>query len=71
MTKIKRKPDELTKTEKAVLPYLLEGLRHKDIGEKLFVAEKTVRFHTTSIYKKLGVHTQVELIFKLVAKKEK
>ena len=69
MAKIKRKPDELTRAEREMLPYLLAGLRHKDIGEKLFVAEKTVRFHTTSIYKKLGVHTQVELIFKLAVKK--
>ena len=71
MNRMKRLPHELTKTEKEVLHYLLLGFRHRDTAAKLFIAEKTVRFHTGNIYKKLGVKTQVELIFKMAVKNNK
>lgn len=53
---------ELTKSEAAVVAFILMGLSNKEIGEKLFVSVKTVKFHANNIYKKLGVKSRSELI---------
>jgi DNA-binding CsgD family transcriptional regulator len=45
----------LTKSESAVASLAAQGLRSKEIASRLFVTEKTVKFHLTNIYKKLGV----------------
>jgi DNA-binding NarL/FixJ family response regulator len=41
-------------------------VRHKEIGEALRVAAKTVDNHVTSGYGKLGVHTREQLLAKLL-----
>jgi len=53
---------ELTSREWAVLTRLLEGQRASAIAADLFVSRSTVRNHLSSIYAKLGVHSQVDLI---------
>jgi DNA-binding CsgD family transcriptional regulator/PAS domain-containing protein len=53
---------ELTSREWAVLTRLLEGQRPSAIAADLFVSRSTVRNHLSSIYAKLGVHSQVDLI---------
>jgi len=52
----------LTAREKEVVTLIGEGRRNKEIGEKLFISEKTVRHYLTSIYGKLGVKDRLELI---------
>ena len=39
-----------------------EGLKNKEIGERLFISDITVRHHLTSIYSKLEVSDRLELI---------
>ena len=56
--------ETLTKTEKAVAAQLVKGLSNKEIGKRLFVQEKTVKFHLTSIYRKVGVRSRAEYIAK-------
>lgn len=46
----------LTQAEKQILPWLLEGLSSKEIGEKLFISVNTVNFHRKNLFKKFGVH---------------
>jgi DNA-binding CsgD family transcriptional regulator len=53
---------KLTSREWAVLTRLLDGQRISAIAADLFVSRSTVRNHLSSIYAKLGVHTQVDLI---------
>lgn len=50
----------LSKREYEILVLLSEGLNNKDIGEKLFISEKTVKNHITQIYKKLKVKDRVQ-----------
>jgi len=52
----------LTAREVEVIALLGEGLRNKQIGERLFVSETTVRHYLTSIFDKLGVSDRLELI---------
>ena len=52
----KEKDDNiLTKREIQVLKLLAEGMYNREIGEKLFISEKTVKNHVSSIFKKIGV----------------
>jgi PAS domain S-box-containing protein len=53
---------KLTSREWAVLTRLLEGQRVAAIAADLYVSPSTVRNHLSSIYAKLGVHSQVDLI---------
>jgi DNA-binding CsgD family transcriptional regulator len=53
---------KLTSREWAVLTRLLDGQRASAIAADLYVSQSTVRNHLSSIYAKLGVHSQVDLI---------
>jgi DNA-binding CsgD family transcriptional regulator len=53
---------KLTSREWAVLTRLLDGQRVPAIAASLYVSQSTVRNHLSSIYAKLGVHSQVDLI---------
>jgi DNA-binding CsgD family transcriptional regulator len=53
---------KLTSREWAVLTRLLDGQRVSAIAADLYVSQSTVRNHLSSIYAKLGVHSQVDLM---------
>lgn len=55
---------KISPTEIAVLENVKLGLSNKEIAQKLFVCEKTVKFHLTSIYKKMGVRSKFALLAK-------
>lgn len=59
-----RKPDqliqELTERERDILEGLASGLSNKEIGQKLFLSEKTVKHYMTNILQKLQVRNRVE-----------
>lgn len=55
----------LSKAENSVCAYLARGFTNAKIAEALFVEEKTIKFHLTNIYKKLGVSNRSEAILKL------
>ncbi len=52
----------LTKSEVAVLEALARGRVNKQIAADLSVAQQTVKFHLTNIYRKLGVANRTEAI---------
>jgi|SRR5579875_21396 len=52
----------LTRREKDVLQLLLEGHRVASIARRLHLSPQTVRNHLKAIFRKLGAHSQVELI---------
>jgi two-component system, NarL family, nitrate/nitrite response regulator NarL len=52
----------LSNREKEVVELIGQGLKNKQIAEKLFISETTVRHHLTSIYSKLDVSDRLELL---------
>lgn len=57
--------DVLSRAENDVAYLLVRtSSQNQEIADKLFVSEKTVKFHITNIYKKLGIKNRHELILK-------
>lgn len=54
--------DQLTEREREVLEVLAAGNRISEIAATLFVSEKTVKNHLTSIYAKLGAETAAQAV---------
>ena len=52
--------NNLTDREREILESLAGGLSNKEIGEKLFLSEKTVKHYMTNILQKLQVRNRVE-----------
>jgi two-component system response regulator DegU len=52
--------DSLTKREVEVLLYISKGLSNKDIGEQLFLSEKTVKNYATILFRKIKAHDRVK-----------
>lgn len=55
-----------TPRQERVLDLAAQGLTNKEIGERLYVSESTVRFHIQKLKDKLGAHTKTELIAKAI-----
>ena len=53
---------DLSKRELTILQALQSGLSNKQIAKELFLAEQTVKFHLTNIYRKLGVNNRTEAV---------
>ena len=52
----------LSNREAEVADLVIQGLSNKDVANRLFVTEKTVKFHLTNIYKKMNVKSRAQLI---------
>lgn len=52
----------LTDKEREVIALLGEGLKNREIAERLSISEITVRHRLTSIFSKLGISDRLELI---------
>jgi two-component system, NarL family, response regulator DevR len=50
----------LTPQEKKILSLIAEGLTNRQIGEQMFLAEKTVKNHVTNVLAKLGVERRTQ-----------
>jgi DNA-binding NarL/FixJ family response regulator len=53
----------LSEREQEVIWLLAQGLRDKDIAEKLYISERTVKFHVKNMLQKLGVRTRIQAVF--------
>ena len=54
-------PSRLTAQELAVARLVAEGMSNRQVASELFISIKTVQFHLTHIYAKLGVSSRAEL----------
>jgi two-component system, NarL family, response regulator YdfI len=52
----------LTERELAILRALGDGMSNKQIARQLWLAEQTVKFHLTNLYRKLNVSTRTEAV---------
>ena len=66
LERLRRGPDEdsggvhLTERERHILDLLAEGLTNRQIGERLYLAEKTVKNYVSNLLMKLGMHRRTE-----------
>jgi two-component system response regulator DevR len=51
---------DLTEQELKLLGFIAEGLTNRQIGEKMFLAEKTVKNYVSSILQKLGLERRTQ-----------
>jgi DNA-binding NarL/FixJ family response regulator len=51
---------ELTEQELKLLAYIAEGLTNRQIGERMYLAEKTVKNYVSSILAKLGLERRTQ-----------
>lgn len=54
------KINSLTKREYEVLTVIAEGLNNREIAERLFISEKTVKNHVSNIFRKLEVNDRIQ-----------
>ncbi|MEV0406817.1 response regulator transcription factor [Actinoallomurus sp. NPDC050550] len=51
---------DLTEQERNILELIGDGLTNRQIGEQLYLAEKTVKNYVSSIFAKLGMHRRTQ-----------
>jgi len=54
--------DALTPREQEIMILLAEGMSTRQVADKLFISPKTVENHRSSIMRKLGLHSTIELV---------
>ncbi len=52
----------LTKREREVIRLISEGKSNKEIAAKLRITERTVKFHVTSLFNKLGAENRAQAV---------
>ena len=55
----------LSKRESEVVMLVVQGLTNKQVADQLCVAEKTVKFHLTNVYKRMKIRRRSEIIWSL------
>lgn len=56
---------ELTGREKEICALMVEGLTNRQIADKLYISEGTVKNYISNIYDKTGIHDRVKLVVEL------
>lgn len=60
LTEEDRIASQLTEREQSILGLISDGLTNREIGERLYLSEKTVKHHVSDILGKLGLARRVE-----------
>ncbi|MBR3834360.1 MAG: response regulator transcription factor [Lachnospiraceae bacterium] len=56
---------DITQREQEICTLMVEGLTNKQIAQKLYISEGTVKNYISNIYDKTGIHDRVKLIVAL------
>jgi DNA-binding NarL/FixJ family response regulator len=59
----------ITTREQEVIGLICEGLRNKEVSDRLHISEATVSHHLTSIFRKLDIEDRVSLVIYAVRKR--
>ncbi len=62
MSREQTSPEPLTPREFEVLGLLALGLTNREIAKRLFISERTVKFHVSSLMHKLGAENRTETV---------
>ena len=54
--------ENLTPSEKQIAALAAEGQSNAEIAESLFVSVRTVKFHLTNVFRKLGVEGRMDIV---------
>ncbi len=60
--KMNQQEDALSQREKEVLQEIANGKKNKEIGQVLFISERTVKFHISSILSKLNANNRTDAV---------
>jgi DNA-binding NarL/FixJ family response regulator len=58
----------LTERELEILRWVGQGLTNKEIGQRLYISDRTVQAHLSNIFSKLGVNSRTEAVMHAVRK---
>lgn len=58
--------DLLSEREWEILQLLVEGKANREIGQHLYISEKTVKNHATSLFRKLGVQGRAQAVVEAI-----
>jgi DNA-binding NarL/FixJ family response regulator len=56
---------QITSREEEIILMVSQGFRHKEISQRLFISEATVKRHLSNIYQKTGVQSSIDALNKL------
>lgn len=56
---------QLTNREVEIIQFIRQGLKYKEVADKLFISERTVTKHVQNIFEKTDCSNKVELLHKL------
>jgi DNA-binding CsgD family transcriptional regulator len=54
--------ESLTPTEQSVVQLVADGLRNREIADRLFISPRTVETHLTHVFGRLGISSRTELV---------
>lgn len=61
LAKSKSPPPELSRVEREIMGYVVEGLPNRLIADKVHLSPHTVKFHVGRIFDRIGVSNRTEL----------
>jgi LuxR family maltose regulon positive regulatory protein len=56
--------EPLSEREREVLALIAQGLTNREVGERLYISQGTVKAHTSNIYGKLGVRNRTKAVIR-------
>ena len=56
---------KLSKREIEVVMLVIQGMTNREVANQLCIAEKTVKFHLTNVYKRLGIARRSQIFWAL------
>jgi two-component system, NarL family, response regulator LiaR len=60
---------ELTEREREVLAYIVEGMNNREIADKMYLSQSTVKKHISTLFTKLNVTNRVEAVTLAIQRK--
>lgn len=60
--RVERAPEELTPQERSVARLVAEGLSNREVAAELVVSVRTIEYHLTHVYAKLGLTSRAQLV---------